>query len=85
MRDNTEHNSSNNNNNNNNNNNRNNDNNTVFTTHSQEKCIPSPHSNKSSILCQKFLSNSLGFYFSAIYFSKSYLSVMKTPLGVLLY
>ena len=42
-------------------NNNNNNNNTVS----------SPHSNRSSILCQNFVSNSPGFYFSAIYLSKN--------------
>ena len=40
------------------NNNNNNNNNTVSATHTQEKSISSPHSNRSSILCHNFVSNS---------------------------
>ena len=60
-------------------------NNTVSTTHTQEKCISSLHSNRSGILCHNSVSNSPEFYFSAIYLSKSYLNVPRTPLGVALY
>ena len=69
----------------NNNEHKNKNNNTVSTTHTQEKCTSSPHSNRSAILCHNFLSNSPGFYFSAIYFNKNYLSVLRNPLGVVLY
>ena len=65
-----------------NNNNNNDNNNTASITHTQEKCITSPHSNRSS---SNFVSKSPEFYFSAIYLSKSYLSVLRTPLGVGLY
>ena len=66
----------------NNNEHENNNNKTVSTTHTQEKCIFSPHPNRSGILCHNFVSNSPGFYFSAVYLGKNYLSVLRTPLGV---
>ena len=61
-----------------NNNNNNNNNNTVSTTHTQEKSISSPHSNRSDILCHNFASNSSTFYFSGIYLSKDCLSLLRT-------
>ena len=46
---------------------KNNNNDRVSTTHTQEKCISLPHSNRSGILCQNFVSNSPGFQFSTIW------------------
>ena len=59
------------------NNKHNHNNNTVSTTHTHEKSISSPHSNRSSILCHNFVSTSAGFYFSTIYLSKTYLSLLR--------
>ena len=61
------------------NNKHNHNNNTVSTTHTHthEKSISSPHSNRSSILCHNFVSNSAGFYFSTIYLSKTYLGLLR--------
>ena len=53
------------------NNNKHKKNNAVSTTHTEEKCISSSHSNRGGILCHDFVSNSPGFYFSAIYLSKN--------------
>ena len=64
---------SNNENNNNNNNNNDNNNKIQFLLHMNKKnlkSISSPHSNRSGIQCHNFVSNSPGFYFSAIHLSK---------------
>ena len=66
----------------NNNERNNNNNNTVSTT--QEKCISSPHSSINGILCKNVVSKSPGFYFSAFYLSRNYLSVLRILLDVVL-
>ena len=54
-------------------------------TCSPPKRYSSPCSNRSGILDQNFVSKSPGFYSSAIYLSKNYLSVLRTPLDVVSY
>ena len=47
-----------------------------FLLHTHKKNFP--HFNSSGILCNNFVSNSPGFHFSAIYFIKNYLSLLRT-------